>query len=161
MEKINSWCRIIALISFLSSVIFLIIPESKIKKAFKILLSLIMIYAFVSPLSNNEVDFSFTDNYFGDISSEAENEIINEYKYYPVVEAGETELENYFNDILLKFGTKCQCEVNCEYDGEKLLLKEVIIYGSLSEDEKTVITDEVRKTGDEETIISFSGEEYG
>lgn len=161
MEKINSWCRIIALISLLSSVLLLVVPESRIKKAFKTLLSFILIYAFISPLSNIDADFSFVDNYLSGVSSDSQEKIINDYQYYPVIQAGEAELEIYFNDIISKCGAQGKCEVICNYEEERILIKEVIIHGLIGEKERNLITDEVRKVGDEETIISFSGEEYG
>lgn len=161
MEKINSWCKIIALISLLSSVILLVIPESRIKKAFKTLLSLILIYTFISPLSNVDADFSFIDNFLTGTSISSQEEIISEHQYYPVIKAGEAELEKYFDEIISKCGAKGQSEVICKYEEDRLVIKEVIIHGLTGEEERRFITDEVRKIGDEKTTISFSGEEYG
>lgn len=161
MDKINSWCKLIALVSILSSVFLLVLPESKSKKVFKSLLSLILIYTFVSPLTSTKIDFSSVGAYFSGTFSAQTDESYEEYKNYPIITASESELERYFNDFLSSLGIEGECEATCEFLHDKIVFKELKIAGVLSDDDKEALNDEVKKIGDENTLIYYTGEEYG
>lgn len=158
MEKVSLWCKLIALISILSSVILLILPESKSKKAFKTLLSVVMIYAFISPFSDAEIDFTKLHRILSNSYETDTQETIQDYSYYPLITAVEAETENYFNNLLSDLSIAGECKAVCEMESGNALLKEIIFFCEISESEKEIIKIEAEKVCGKDIIISFSGE---
>lgn len=159
MDKISAWCKMITLISILSSVLMLVLPEGKSKKAFKMLFSFIIIYSFVSTLSEIRTDFSHISKYFDDWENSAVSEDFNDYENYPIISAAESETEKYFNDLLSNIGMEGYCEAVCDTEAGRIILLEIYINAKADESQKKTIAEEVVKIYGEETTIIFSGEQ--
>ena len=155
MEKIALWCKFIALISILSSVSLLVLPEGKSKKAFKALIAIITVYSFATPFTDTEIDFSHFNEYFNTAKNSVLSESLESYENYPLISAAESETEIYFSNLLSSVGVNASCEAVCDIEEDEIVLREICFKGELDESLKRMITEEVHKIYGEETTIIF------
>ena len=157
MSKIALWCKTIAVIAIVSSLIMLILPESKSKKTFRGLISLIIIYVIINPFADSGPDFSLVYSFDEKNNTSKLKESFENYEKYPLIITAEDETEKYIDEILKKIGVDGEGEVRCDYVDENIIINEVVIRGNFSSENKRIIKDEIKKICTEETLIIFSG----
>ena len=160
MKEIGIWCKLVATVSVITSVISLILPEGKQKKTFSTLVGIILVFTLVSPLTDKEsISFDFDDDFFG---SNEDNFQISAYDYknYPLAYAAERETEKYITEYLKSMGVECSCIVNCAIEDDMIIIEEVNINYDVSLIKSDILTDFIRKTANEETVIILNGERY-
>ncbi len=161
MEQLNLWCKIVSSVSVISAVFMLVVPESKIKKAFKTLLTLILLFSLLFPFKTGDIVLSsFADKITSFHANNYKAEI-NDYKDIAVIYASQTEIENYLTETFSVSGIDCDCRVICDYDGEKIHIVKIEIEGDLSDEEKKFMCFKINEISDEETEVIFNGEQYG
>ncbi len=130
MEKIESWCRLMAVVSVASGVIINLIPEGNLKPSFKILCSLVVIYAAFSFFGSGEksldLNFDFSNSF--EIAESNEKELL--------LAQGESIIKKKAEELLRKNELNYECEVFCDYSNEEIILKKIVIYGIFSEEER-------------------------
>ncbi len=161
MEKITSWCKIISLISIMSSVVLLLLPESKSKNAFRTLFSFIMIYSFVMSFSDTEADFTKVSHYLNISENKNGYEYYEKYSSYPAISAAESETEKYFNNFISSSAFEGSCKAVCISESDKISVSEIIFSGSFDEYEKNIIKEEVRRVCGEKASIIFQEKNDG
>ncbi len=159
MEKISLWCKSIALVSVISSLIMFVVPEGSCKKAFRTLFSFIMIYTVVSPLIGQKPDFSFIKDYSEYKTEYNISDTSEKYDYNPLVSAAESETEKYFASLLDEIGSEGYCEVTYDLESEKLKICEIRFFDVTDYEHKSFLKKETEKIFHDDVIILFSGEQ--
>ncbi len=156
MEKLNLWCRLVASVSVISSLMSLVIPESSIKKTFNTLMCIILVFSLIHPLSGGKTSvLSFADKINGFDFKNRDTEI-NDYSQIALIYAAETEAEKYIENLI----GKCKCKVICNYDGETVQIVNINIEGEFDDGEIMDYYTEIIKICGDCTVIEFNGERY-
>lgn len=160
MEKLNLWCKLIACVSIVTSVFSLVLPESRQKKSFKTTMSIILLFAFVYPLSE-KADFTVELNKsIINTHGESLDEKAAEYGNLPLIYAAETETRKYLEEILADIGIICECEVDCSFTDESITIDRVIINGNISNNDRQIIISRISELANNETEVILNGEYY-
>ncbi len=138
----------------------LVVPEGAVKKAYKTLLTLILVFSLLYPLKGKGVKISDFSEIISGIGAEKSENEIEDYKNTAVIAAAEGETERYLEDALLSAGSECTCSVKCDYNGSSITVVSVDIDGKISEEEKAVLYGKIREITDERTELRFNGERY-
>ncbi len=155
MDELNLWCKLIATVSVISSVLSLLIHESGIKKAFNTLMSIILVFVFIQPLSSGRAIVSSFADRVTDIELKSRETELESYFESALIDTAREETEKYIENII----GESKCEVVCDYDGEAVLIISISIEGDLSGKEEQYYG-EIKRICDENTVIEFNGERY-
>ena len=156
MERISQWCTAVSLVSVLSSVVILLLPESSTKKAFKVLLSVMLVYTVFSPLSDGFDKISL-DEMFSFSRGTYE---LEEYENFTLLTAAESETEKYIITFAESINADISCEVACSYEEAAIRVKSVEISGEIDKEQEARIKEELNKLTDGKTNIIFTGDRY-
>ncbi len=156
MEKINLWCKLVASISIILSLMSLMIPEGSIKKAFNTLMSVILVFCLIYPLNGGKDSvLSFADK-IDSFDLESKEKEINDYSHIALIYAAQNETKKYIEKLI----GKCRCEVVCDYDGETVQVVRINIEGKFDNRKKADYYTEIKKICGDRTVIEFNGERY-
>ena len=144
MDKMSLWIKMCAVCAIVSAVFTVIVPESKLKDAYKTLCSLIMLFAFFSVLtSGKNIDVKHSDFYTD--NSESISEKTNEL----LIDEGEKMMNNLIENKLYEGGVKAECKTEMYFSDDKMEIQRIYLYGSFSEKEtdkaKRIIYDYLEK----------------
>ncbi len=157
MDKINLWCKLAVTVSVISSVTTLIIHDGSMKKAFCTLMSIIMVFSLIYPLSGSKTVFlSLADSVGSSDNTEAESEI-SDYSKEVMIYAVKSEVTAYIKDLV----GECICEVVCTCVGDKVHIDSISIEGEYDDGECDKYYSEIKKICTDGTIIEINGERYG
>ena len=144
MDKISLWIKMCAVCVVISAVFTVIVPESKLKDAYKTLCSLIMLFAFFSVLtSGKNIDVKHSDFYTD--NSESISEKTNEL----LIDEGEKMMNNLIENKLYEGGVKAECKTEMHFSDDTMEIQRIYLYGSFSDIEadkaKRIIYDYLEK----------------
>ncbi len=156
MEKLNLWCKLVASVSVISSLMSLMIPEGSTKKAFNTLMSVILVFSLIYPLNGGKdyvLSFADKTNFFDLENKETE---INDYSHIALIYATQNETKKYIEKLI----GECECEVTCDSDGETVNIVRVSVKGEFDNAKTAEYYTEIMKICGGCTIIEFNGERY-
>ena len=156
MDKIRQWTLTLSAISIISGLILVILPQGTNKKLFKVIVSVIMIYAALQPIIGMEgIDFNIGD-YLKDNYRVSEN--IDKYALSAMINSAEKAIENLLaekaEEMNLNFTFSCVCS---EADGE-ISVEKIIVSPKADENEKEIIESIIESLGFDKSIIIYEVE---
>lgn len=156
MDKIKQWTLTLSAISIISGLILVILPQDTNKKLFKVIVSVVMIYAALQPIiSMKGIDLNIGD-YLKDNYQVSEN--IDKYALSAMINSAEKAIENLLaeksEELNLKFTFSCVCS---ETDGE-ISVEEIIIFPKADENEKEILESIIESLGFDKSIIIYEVE---
>ncbi len=153
MDKLSLWIKMCAVCAVVSAVFTVIVPESKLKGAYKTLCSLIMLFAFFSVfISGNNIDIKTNDAYtYGSAEiSERTDELL--------IDEGEKMMNNLIENKLYEGGIEACCETEMHLDDDTIKINCIYLYGSFSEKEKETAKRIIHDYLGEECEVIFAKE---
>jgi len=151
MEKLTLWIKISSVAAVVSAVTLALIPESKLKNAYRTICTLIVVFSLFSAFASvsiSEFDFSDTEKAISASAEEKSDELL--------IKEGEALINSYLSERLKEkgFDLKCKSEL-CKTEKE-LVISKVKVYGRVSEDDKAEITGIINENAKEEIKVIFS-----
>ena len=156
MEKLNLWSKMVASVLVISAVVSLIIPDSGIKKAFNTLVSTILVFALIYPLSAKSISLKPLTEFIESIGSGSSEEVFNDYSELALISSAESEVKKYVEEI----DRECQVEVICDYKDGKVQIEKISITGNINTEKKYEFYNKIIKICDDGTVIEFNGDRY-
>lgn len=156
MEEIKKWSLLISAVAVISGVLLSVLPEGKLKKAYKTLTGVILVYAFLYPVvSGHYVNFTVSE-FLSDNYEISEN--IDKYALSAVIGSAQKAIKELIENELEKKSISSKVTVECtEKDGE-VKIASVSFLDNLSEEEKDEVIDICLSLGIDEKIVKFTGE---
>ena len=113
MSDMKQWAVNLSVISILSGLLLALLPQSTHKKVFKVVVSILLIYASILPfIGSKSIDFNLSD-YMKDNYQVSEN--TDKYALSAIVRSAEKTIENILTEKAesenLKLNFKCYCEI--------------------------------------------------
>ncbi|MCM1364063.1 MAG: hypothetical protein NC122_03235 [Faecalibacterium sp.] len=160
MEDINNWIITMSVISVAAGVIVCLIPKSKLKKTYSVLIGVLILYTVALPFMRSEViDFSLKEilSMTDDISEQ-----FSEKNDDLIIQAAITGIENAIKSKLDEDGLVYgDIKVKCSATDDNITVYKVTVYES-KESDKNAITNIIKDCiGNEATINFIKGEEDG
>ena len=125
------WLEICTVCAIVSAVFSAVVPESKIKSAYKILCSIVMLFTFFSILSSGRnIDFKAEGIPDDEISE------INEDTDRLLEKEGAMMMNRLIENRLYEGGIDAICETEMMFSADTMRIKCIYLYGSFSETEK-------------------------
>ncbi len=160
MSGINMWCKLVVYVSMISAIVMLIIPENSLKKVFQTLMTVILIFSLMHPLSNNDgIYVNFNDFFTLQDKNEIKNELAN-YKNMPIVNSVQSETEKYLNEKMKSSGVDAVCNVVCSVKDNTVYVDKVTVETHIDEGDKKHILTVIREICTNESEIIINGEKY-
>lgn len=155
MESVKKWTLLISAVAVVSGILLSVLPEGKLKKAYKTLTGVILVYAFFYPVvSGYYVDFSVKD-FLSDNYEISEN--IDKYALSAVISSAQKAIRELLEDELQKKNIHSSITVECgESEGEIKIIS-VSFSDLLTKEEKNEVIDICINFGIDEDIIKFIG----
>ena len=153
MDKVTVWIELCAVCAVVSSVFTVIVPESKLKGAYKTLCSLIMLFAFFSVLTSGRNIVLNNEKLYTDNSSE-----ISEKNDELIIDEGERMMNNIIENKLYEGGIKAECRAEMMFSDDTLKIRCIYLYGSYSENEKEAAKRIIKEFLKEECEVIFARE---
>ncbi len=156
----KKWLCLICLVSVLSAVTDSVIPKSKTKSAFSFLYAAVLVYAFISPLTNT--DLSDLKLNFDFLKNESVSSEFQQSADKTALESAKLGFENVIKEKLfaLNIETK-KVEAEVERKDESFVLLKAVIEGELSDEQKNIARAEIEKLTPGKVEIIFWGSENG
>ena len=132
VKDFSSWVKLGATLSVVSSVVMTLIPESKLKNAYKTLCLLLIIFAGFTALSSID-----TDIYDGIFEYEKESSFYSKKTDEILHRESEAMFSRNLENELYEGGIECKCEAVLIKNEEAFSVSEIRVYGSFSKDEKS------------------------
>lgn len=156
MDKVKQWVLLISAVSIVSGVLISLLPKGKLKGAYKSLVGVVLVYAFLYPfLDIKSLDISI-DEYLSNNYEVSEN--IDKYALSAMISSAEKAIEDIVKDELEKMNIKYGVKAECTLNESEIKLEALNFEGSLEEDEKELIINAMKKLGFDKGVISFTGE---
>lgn len=155
MDKINQWSVTVSAVSVISGILLSLIPDSKIRPAYKTLVSIVLVYSIMLPLTN-----SFSINFdINDYIKENYNirDDLDKYALKSALSSAEKAIEEALNDYFTYEKIKCDFSVECYLKGEEIRVKRITVESQENEDGIKALLCEL---GFSEGIIEFKGEAH-
>ena len=135
MEKLSLWLKISSVSAIVSAVTLALIPESKLKSTFRTISSFIVIFSLFSAFGTVQLDdyeFYKTEEEVSLSLEEKSNDLIGE--------EGERVIDKLLKEKLDEAGFEVKCKSNLTEGESGFEIKNITVYGTLTEGEKDVIT---------------------
>lgn len=153
MEKIKSQIILITFVTIVSTVLLCVVPQGKMRNAFKLLCAVVIIYSVVSPLVNFDFDSLDFDSLL-DFSSESES-FSDEADNAALIAANEG-YSDAAEKLLLKNNLKVsRIESECAIRGETIVLEKMTVYCNYNKSEKSQAEKVLAELKNENTEIEF------
>lgn len=137
--------------AIVTALITALVPESKIKNAYKTLCSLVVVFALFSSVSGiRDIDTDLFSDY-GERS-----ETLKEKEEELLVEEGERMLDRMLENKLYEGGIEAEVKTEMSIEAEVLTAKRIYIYGTLSDEEKERGKEIISNTVKEECEVIFA-----
>ena len=131
MEKISLWVKFCSVCAVVSAVFIAIVPECKLKNAYKTLCALIMLVAFFSVFTT--ADKSGFNSF--DLNRDNSSEISKKTEELLVTE-GEKMMDRFIENKLYSENIEAVCKSEMQFIDDRLKISRIYLYGSFSEEEK-------------------------
>lgn len=156
MDKIKRWTLIISAVSVVSGILTWILPEGKLKGAYKTLCAVVIVYAFLYPIaSNSRVDFSVSefliDNY--EVS-----EKVDKYALSALIGSAENAIEELLSEEIKSMDIDCKVKASCMEENGEIKVSALTFIGTLSKQQISDVTSLAVSLGFDKDIIAFTGE---
>ncbi len=151
MEKLTLWIKISSVAAVVSAVTLALIPESKLKNAYRTICTLIVVFSLFSALASvdiSEFDFSDTEEAISDSVEEKSDELL--------IKEGEELISSYLSGKLKDNGFDLKCKSKLQEVKSELRISKVTVYGKVSEGEKAEIIKLINENAKEEIKVIFS-----
>ena len=157
MSDMKQWAVNLSVISILSGLLLALLPQSTHKKVFKVVVSILLIYASILPfIGSKSIDFNLSD-YMKDNYQVSEN--TDKYALSAIVRSAEKTIENILTEKAesenLKLDFKCYCEIV----DDAIEIKKI----SVSQTPDTTAIDKLENIivsmGFEASVLYFEGED--
>lgn len=160
MGQINDWIISIAVVSIAAGVITCIIPKSKLKKTYCILISVLMLYTVMLPIiRNNKIKFDI-DAVF-DIDGEVSLNL-NEKNESVMIASAQTGIENAIVRLFSENSIQYEkIDVKCKIENEGIKNQSVSVSGNREADEEAIVNIIRQCVGNEATIKFVKGDSDG
>ncbi len=154
--NIKNWASVICVVAIVSGILAVIIPDSKIKKAYNVLTISLLLYAFLLPfISKNFISFDFGE--FLD-KNERLKEEYNEEAFDIFEESAESVLEGEISTKLKNSGIVAEAEVECIVKEEKFYIDKILIICDKPDYSKEKIDEILDEFKTENTRVVIEGD---
>ncbi len=155
MAELKQWCRIISVTVIFSGILISVLPEAKLKNTYKGFVSVILIFVFLSQMSDVEDMFKITGSII--YNSEYSEEELSEKNSTIVLDCAENLLEERLNASITEVNSGCHCDAFLSESNGQAYIEKIKVFGYLSnEDEKEIDAIISEMTGGD-TEIEFIG----
>ncbi len=152
---IKNWASIICIVAIVSGIFVVIIPESKIKKVYRVMVTSFLLYAFLLPFINkNYVSFDFSEFLN---TNERLKEEYNEESYDIFEESAKKVLENEIETKLKNSGVNVKVKVECTVEEENFSVEKITVICDMTEQSIGAITEMLDEFKTENTRVVFEG----
>lgn len=156
MEEIKKWTLLISAVAVISGVLLSVLPEGKLKKAYKTLTGVILVYAFLYPLVSGHY-IGFTMNEFLSDNYEI-SENIDKYALSAIISSAQKAIKELIESELEKKSIESKVTVQCTESGGEIKVTSVSFLDDLSDTIKSKVIDICLSFGIDKDIIKFTGE---
>lgn len=158
MEKIRQWTIMLSSVAVVSGVLVALLPKSSHKNLYKVIVSIVLIYALLLPLTEAyDFDFNISD-YLRDNYAVSEN--IDMYAQNTLLRSAEKTINDILSDEALKADISCEFITECEVIDSNVEVIRITVHNVADESKKSKIGELIVALGFDEKIIVFAGEEY-
>lgn len=158
MEKIRQWTIMLSSVAVVSGVLVALLPKSSHKNLYKVIVSIVLIYALLLPLTEAyDFDFNISD-YLRDNYAVSEN--IDMYAQNTLLRSAEKTINGILSDESLKADISCEFITECEVVDSNVEVIRITVNNVADESKKSKIVELIVTLGFDEKIIVFAGEEY-
>lgn len=158
MEKIKSQIIIIVIVTIVSTVLLCVVPQGKLRSAFKILCALVIVYSIIAPFASFDFDSLDFDSLF---EKEEQRELYSNQSNDAALMAANEGFERAAEGLLKENGYEIESiEAECAIEEDEVILKRLTIYGPFKSDEQSKLSEILRQiTGENTEIVYVNGEE--
>lgn len=158
MEKIRQWTIMVSSVAVVSGVLVALLPKSSHKNLYKVMVSIVMTYALLLPLTET-YDFEFNiSDYLHDNYAVSEN--IDKYAQNTLLGSAEKTINGILVDEATKVDISCEFITECELIDSNVEVIRITVKNVADQNEKSKIFEMIVALGFDEKIIVFAGEEY-
>lgn len=155
MDKNKQWILAVSAISIISGVLLYIVPESSQKNIFKVVTSVILIYAVIQPIvSFKGVDFNLedylTDNY-------QVSESFDRYAVDTMKKSAEKTIESMLAEKSSEQGLDCSFECKCTVTDGRLEVETITIKLLNNDNSQEKIINICTALGFKKSVLIFEG----
>ena len=156
MDKIKQWSVAVSSVAIISGLLISVLPDNMHKKTFKLITSVILIYAFMLPvIGTNDIDFNI-DRFLKDNYRVSEN--IDKYAMSSVISSAEKAIENLLSAGADEENISCRFECECILKDGQISVKRINVVSFVTEKEKAIIYNLAESLGLGKSIVDFTGE---
>ena len=154
MNDFTLWLKISSVSAVVSAIFMAVVPENKLKSAYKVISTFIVIFSLFSAVFSLEL--TDVDLFTGDMK---ESVSLSEKTDEMLIKEGERLLDGILNEKLLEKGFDLRCESELVFYEERLKPEKIRVYGSLSSEEKEQVMEIIHDTLKEESEVIFAKED--
>ncbi len=155
MDKNRQWILTVSAISIISGILLYIVPESSQKNIFKVVTSVILIYAVIQPIiSFKGVDFNLED-YLTDNYQVSEN--LDRYAVDTMKKSAEKTIETLLSEKSAEQGLDCSFECKCTITDDRLEVENITIKLLNNDNSQEKIINICTALGFKESVLIFEG----
>lgn len=156
MDKIKQWTLTVSAISIISGILLSLLPKSMNKSYFKVIASIIIIYAVLQPfIGSNSIDFKI-DDFLKDNYQVSEN--LDKYAISSMISSAERAIEDLYSEKAESYGIDLTFECECIIKNDEIAVKKITVYPIPDSNEIELIEEWSETFGFDKSIVIFEGE---
>lgn len=156
MNKIRQWSLIVSAVSVISGLLLSVIPKSSQKSFFKVIVTVVLIYAVLQPAVNSKgIDFRIND-FLSDNYQISEN--LDKYALSSMIRSAEKAIEDLLENKAEEQNLNCRFKCDCEMINDEIVIKQIIVYSSQDTEVLFSISEMISGLGIDKSYIVFKGE---
>ncbi len=155
MDKIRQWTLTVSAVSIVSGVLISLLPENMNKSYFKVIASIILIYAALQPfIGSNSIGFEI-DDFLKDNYQVSEN--LDRYAVNSMLSSAEKAIEDLFLEKAEKSGLKLNFNCECVLNGNEISVEKIRAYPITNTNEMHLVEEWSDEFGFDKSIVIFEG----
>lgn len=156
MDKLKQWTIMISTVAIISGILSLILPERKMKAAYKILVGTLLVYAFVYPLMKPgalkiDINGFLSDNY-------AVSESYDKYALSAATASANRAIEEILASHCQQSDINARFKAECILEDDRSYINKIEAIGSFTDESRRKITEIAEGLGLNKEILIFSEE---
>lgn len=156
MDKIRQWTLTVSAVSVISGVLLSLLPEKMNKSYFKVVTSIILIYAIVQPLTGS-YGYGFNANdYLKDNYQVSED--LDKYAVNSIISSAEKAIENLYSDKAEENGLNINFDCECNITNNEITVEKIKAYPTDNSEERRLVEAWTEEFGFDKSIVVFEGE---
>lgn len=156
MNDVKQWCMLISAVSIVSGIIMSIIPESKLKKVYNCLVTVLLVYVFILPLIKEEkYDFDFK-SYLK--QNEEVSKEFSDKSFLPAESVINSEIGESIERRLKENGFDADCTVKCTVGQNNFSVDKITVLIADDFSKNEIINDILKEYTTALTKIEFVGD---